>query len=92
MKFLFDLFPVILFFGIFKWGESNTDAAQSIVEKTLSGLVSGGIVTAAQAPIILATARPRPDFASPVVESEWLTGITGSERMAFRPTQLNAIP
>ena len=56
MKFLFDLFPVILFFGIFKWGESNTDAAQSIVEKTLSGLVSGGIVTAAQAPIILATA------------------------------------
>ena len=56
MKFLFDLFPVILFFGIFKWGESNADAAQSIVEQTLSGLVSGGVVTAAQAPIILATA------------------------------------
>ena len=56
MKFLFDLFPVILFFGIFKWGEGNTQAAQSLVEKTLSGLMSGGVVTAAQAPIMLATA------------------------------------
>jgi intracellular septation protein len=56
MKFLFDLFPVILFFGIFKWGESNADAAQSLVEKTMSGLMSGGVVSAAQAPIMLATA------------------------------------
>ena len=56
MKFLFDLFPVVLFFGIFKWGEGNTQAAQSLVEKTLSGLMSGGVVTAAQAPIMLATA------------------------------------
>jgi len=56
MKFLFDLFPVILFFGIFKWGESNAQAAQSLVEKTMSGLMSGGVVTAAQAPIMLATA------------------------------------
>jgi len=56
MKFLFDLFPVILFFGIFKWGEGHTDAAQSLVSQYLSGFVSGGVVTAAQAPIILATA------------------------------------
>ncbi|MQQ99967.1 septation protein A [Glaciimonas soli] len=56
MKFLFDLFPVILFFGIFKWGEGHTDAAQTLVSQYLSGLVSGGVVTAAQAPIILATA------------------------------------
>lgn len=56
MKFLFDLFPVILFFGIFKWGEGNPDAAQSLVSQYLSAFVSGGAVTAAQAPILLATA------------------------------------
>ena len=33
MKFLFDLFPVILFFGIFRWGEKNSQAAQEIVSK-----------------------------------------------------------
>lgn len=56
MKFLFDLFPVILFFGIFKWGEGHTDAAQSLVSQYLSGFVSGGVISATQAPIILATA------------------------------------
>lgn len=56
MKFLFDLFPVILFFGVFKWGENNQEAAQSLIGQYLSGLVSGGAVTAAQAPILLATA------------------------------------
>lgn len=55
MKFLFDLFPVILFFGIFRWGENNSQAAQEIVTQKLGWLMSGG-VTAAQAPIILATA------------------------------------
>ena len=56
MKFLFDMFPVILFFGVFKWGESHTDAAQSMVGQYLSGLVSGGSVGPEQAPILLATA------------------------------------
>jgi intracellular septation protein len=56
MKFLFDMFPVILFFGVFKWGESHTDAAQSMVGQYLSGLVSGGAVGPEQAPILLATA------------------------------------
>lgn len=56
MKFLFDMFPVILFFGVFKWGESNTDTAQSVVGQYLSGLVSGGSVGPDQAPILLATA------------------------------------
>lgn len=55
MKFLFDLFPVILFFGIFKWGEGNTAGAQAVVENTLSGIISSGL-SPAQAPIILATA------------------------------------
>ena len=56
MKFLFDLFPVILFFAVFKWGEGNADAAQAFGQQFLSGLVSGGQVTVAQAPILLATA------------------------------------
>lgn len=56
MKFLFDLFPVILFFAVFKWGEGNADAAQSFGQQFLSVLVSGGQVTVAQAPILLATA------------------------------------
>lgn len=56
MKFLFDMFPVILFFGVFKWGEGHADTAQSIVGQYLSGLVSGGSVGPEQAPILLATA------------------------------------
>jgi intracellular septation protein len=56
MKFLFDLFPVILFFGVFKWGEGNPTAAQSIVQEYLSGIVSGGVAALDQAPIMLATA------------------------------------
>lgn len=56
MKFLFDMFPVILFFGVFKWGESHADTAQSIAGQYLSGLVSGGSVGPDQAPILLATA------------------------------------
>ena len=56
MKFLFDLFPVILFFGIFKWGEGSPEAAQSIASQYLSGFMSGAAVTGAQAPILLATA------------------------------------
>ncbi|MDB5840242.1 MAG: septation protein [Herminiimonas sp.] len=56
MKFLFDLFPVILFFGVFKWGENNPDAAQTLIGQYLSGFISGGAVSATQAPILLATA------------------------------------
>ncbi|MFZ6725641.1 septation protein A [Undibacterium sp. MH2W] len=56
MKFLFDLFPVILFFVTFKWGEGHVPAAQSLVEKYLSSFVSGGISDPALAPILIATA------------------------------------
>jgi len=56
MKFLFDLFPVILFFAMFKWGEGHPDAALAAAQHTLSGLVSEGQVDPAQAPIMLATA------------------------------------
>ncbi|MFZ6644183.1 septation protein A [Undibacterium sp. TJN25] len=56
MKFLFDLFPVILFFVTFKWGESHVPQAQDLASHYLSGLISGGIATPDQAPILLATA------------------------------------
>ena len=57
MKFLVDLFPVILFFGIFKWGENNLEAAQGLVHQYLSGLISSGAPESlSQAPIMLATA------------------------------------
>lgn len=56
MKLLFDLVPVILFFSVFKWGESHAAAAQSLSAQYLSSLVSGGVVSAEQAPILLATA------------------------------------
>jgi intracellular septation protein len=55
MKILFDLFPLALFFATFKWGEGHQAAAQGLVQQYLGGLISGGAVAAAQAPIILAT-------------------------------------
>lgn len=56
MKFLFDIFPVILFFVTFKWGENHPTAAQAYVTEFLSGLVSGGGSAEEVAPILLATA------------------------------------
>jgi intracellular septation protein len=56
MKFLFDLFPILLFFGIFKWGQGSPEAAQALANDYLGAIVAGGVVTAGQAPILLATA------------------------------------
>lgn len=56
MKFLFDLFPVILFFGVFKWAEGHPASAQDLVMHYLGGAMSAGAVTATQAPILLSTA------------------------------------
>jgi len=56
MKFLFDLFPVFLFFSVFKWSENHADVAQSWIENTLSRVISDGLVTQGQAPTLLATA------------------------------------
>lgn len=56
MKFLFDLFPLILFFGAYKWGAGHQEVAHSLVTQYMSSFVSGGIVAAAQAPLMLATA------------------------------------
>jgi intracellular septation protein len=56
MKFLFDLFPVILFFLVFKVAEGHQEAAHAFATQYLGGLVSGGQLTAEQSPIMLATA------------------------------------
>lgn len=56
MKLLFDLFPVILFFAVFKYAGAHPEAAQEFGSRYLSMLVSGGEVTLQQAPILLATA------------------------------------
>jgi intracellular septation protein len=55
MKFLFDLFPVILFFAAFKVAEGRPEAATGIASSLLGGLGAGGAVAAGQAPILLAT-------------------------------------
>ncbi len=55
-KLLFDLFPVILFFAVFKYAGAHPESAQAFGSAYLSALVSGGEVTLAQAPILLATA------------------------------------
>src|SRR3954453_314440 len=69
MKFLFDLFPVILFFAMFKWGENNPDAALSAVQQYLSRLVADGGASASQAPIMLATAVA---IVATVAQISWL--------------------
>ena len=56
MKLLFDLFPVILFFAVFKIAGANPEAAQAFGNQHLAMFVSGGEVSLAQAPILLSTA------------------------------------
>jgi intracellular septation protein len=56
MKFLFDLFPVILFFIVFKLGETNREAAHALALQYMGGLIAGGSVSPEQSPIMLATA------------------------------------
>jgi intracellular septation protein len=53
MKFLFDLFPVLAFFGAYMAAENRPAEAATIANTLLASL--GGQVLAAQAPILLAT-------------------------------------
>ena len=55
MKFLFDFFPLILFFLVYKLGNGNEAAASALADQYLGGLVAGGKIAAEQAPIMLAT-------------------------------------
>ncbi|MBU3708735.1 MAG: septation protein A [Burkholderiaceae bacterium] len=56
MKLLFDLFPVILFFAVFKFAGAQPEAAQAFASRYLAFLVADGEITAQQAPILLSTA------------------------------------
>jgi len=56
MKLLFDLFPVILFFVVYKLGNGNQEAAHALAVQYMGGIISGGNVAPDQAPIMLATA------------------------------------
>lgn len=56
MKLLFDLFPVILFFAVFKFAGAQPEAAQVFASHYLAFLVADGEITAQQAPILLSTA------------------------------------
>jgi len=55
MKILFDFLPIILFFGMFKYAEGNTEWAARTATEWLGFMVSGGVVGTAEAPVLLAT-------------------------------------
>jgi intracellular septation protein len=55
MKFLFDFLPIILFFGVFKFADSNAEAAARYATEHLGFVVSGGVVGVDEAPVLLAT-------------------------------------
>ena len=56
MKFLFDVFPVILFFVSYKLGEKHAEVAQQLANNYLSSFISGTSLSLEQSPILLATA------------------------------------
>ncbi|MCX7177655.1 MAG: septation protein A [Proteobacteria bacterium] len=55
MKFLFDLFPVILFFASFKFSEGSPQAAADLIGPILGALGLDAAISAKQAPILVAT-------------------------------------
>ena len=55
MKLLFDFLPIILFFGTFKYAESENAWAADFATRHLGFMVSGGKVSVAEAPVLLAT-------------------------------------
>ena len=55
MKLLFDLLPLILFFATFRYAEGHKDWAAAFATEHFGGLVSGGSVGQAEAPVLLST-------------------------------------
>lgn len=55
MKLLLDFLPLILFFIVFKGAEGHADAAAAFATEHFGFLVSGGVVGAQEAPVLLAT-------------------------------------
>lgn len=55
MKLILDFLPIVLFFGVFKVAQGRPDEAAAYATEHFGMLVSGGVVSAAQAPVLLAT-------------------------------------
>ena len=55
MKFLFDLFPVALFFASFKVAQGHAQAAADLVSQVLGTVGLGAAIAAKQGPILIAT-------------------------------------
>lgn len=55
MKLFFDFLPIILFFAAFKYAEADADAAARFASEHFGFIVSGGVVGATEAPVLLAT-------------------------------------
>jgi intracellular septation protein len=55
MKLLFDFFPIMLFFAVFKIAEIFQQPSFQFVSKYMSGMISGGTIKPDQAPIMIAT-------------------------------------
>ena len=55
MKLLLDFLPILLFFGTFKYAESQKDWAAQFATENFGALVSGGVVGVSEAPVLLAT-------------------------------------
>ena len=55
MKLLLDFLPIILFFGTYKYAESHKDWAVAFATEHFGFIVSGGIVGAKEAPVLLST-------------------------------------
>jgi len=55
MKLLLDFLPLILFFGTFKFAEGSPEAAAAFASQHFGFMVSGGVVGAKEAPVLLAT-------------------------------------
>jgi intracellular septation protein len=55
MKLLFDILPLIVFFASYRLAGMQESAAQAFINEHMSAVISGGAVTASQAPIIIAT-------------------------------------
>lgn len=56
MKFLFDLFPVLLFFLSYNRAQQHPEQAHQIANQLLGGFTSGASISVQMAPILIATA------------------------------------
>jgi intracellular septation protein len=55
MKLLLDFLPILFFFGTFKYAEAHKDWAAAFATEHFGFIVSGGVVGANEAPVLLAT-------------------------------------